>query len=441
MNSYWPDLALVIALVILNGLLSGTEAAYMSLREGQLRDFERRATRRERIVARLAREPNRFLATIQLGITLAGFLASAAAAATLAGPLTAHLSFLGDAAGIVGIAVVTTLVAIFALILGELAPKRLAMQHARGWAVVAANPLNALSIVAKPVVWFLGRTTDVVVRMFGGDPEAGNEKLTVEELRHLIAGYRGLSVEQRAIITGALEISERRIREVIVPRLAVQRLDASLPVARARADLGASGHIRAPVVESSELDDTVGVVHLRDLLGATGTVADVMHPVLRLPDSLRVSSALTWFMAEREHLAMVIDERGTVAGIVTLEDLLEEIVGEIYDEADRDIRAVTIEADGSLLLPGGFPIHDLSDLGVEVGAVAHGRYTTIAGLVVAALGRIPAAAGDRLELPQCIIDVTSVSGHAITEVRWSPRVTTGTHQTGPTALLHAELSE
>jgi putative hemolysin len=421
MTHYWPNLVLVAALVLINGVLAGSEAAYISLREGQLRAFERRRTRRERIVVRLAREPNRFLATIQLGITLAGFLASATAAVTLAEPLVAHLSFLGDAAEIVAISLVTLLVAIFTLVFGELAPKRLAMQYARRWAVAVAMPLEVMSVIARPAVRFLGTATDAVVRLAGGNPRAGSEELTVEELRYLVAGHRGLSAEQRTIITGALQIHERRLREVIVPRPAVCRLDASLPVDRARADLAASGHIRAPVVPSGDLDYVLGVVHLRDLLGSAGTVTDVMHPVLRFPDSLRVSSALSMFMAEHEHFAMVIDERGGVAGIITLEDLLEEIVGEIYDEADRDIWSVQTMPDGSLLLPGTFPIHDLSDVGVVLENVPKGDYTTIAGLVVAALGRIPTAPGDRVKVADSTIEVASVSRHAVTGVLLRPR--------------------
>lgn len=417
MTHYWFDLALVAALILVNGLLAGSEVAYISLREGQLREFERLAGRRDRIVVRLAREPNRLLATIQLGMTLVGFLASATAAVTLAEPVIVRLSFLGNASEVVAVGVVTLLVAIFTLIFGELAPKRLAMQYARRWAAVVAAPLEALSVVARPVVWLLGSATDVVVRLLGGDPSVGKEELTVDELRLLIGSHRGLSAEQQKIITGALEIHERRLREVIVPRLEVWRLDAALPVEQARIELAASGHTRAPVVHSSDLDEVVGVVHLRDLLGSSATVADVMHPALRLPDGLRVSSALSRFMGEHEHFAMVIDERGGVAGIVTLEDLLEEIVGEIYDEADRDIQSIQTMPDGSRILPGSFPIHDLPDVGVDPIGLPKGDYTTIAGLVLAVLGRIPTVPGDRVDLPQCTIEVTEVSPRAITEVR------------------------
>lgn len=424
MTGYWPQVALVVSLIVINGLLAGSEAAYISLREGQLREFERRARGRERIVVRLAREPNRFLATIQLGITLAGFLASATAAVTLAEPLVARLTFLGDAAEFVGVTAVTLVVAILTLVVGELAPKRLAMQHARRWSVAVAVPLELLSVAARPVVWFLGKATDVVVRSLGGNPHVGREELTVEELRQLVSGHRGLSAEQRRIITGALEIHERRLREIIIPRPSVRRLDARLPVERARLDLADSGHVRAPVVATGDLDNVLGVVHLRDLLGSTGTVADVMHPVLRLPDSLRVSSALNRFLAEHEQFAMVIDERGGVAGIVTLEDLLEEIVGEIYDEADRDIWSVQTLPDGSLVLPGTFPIHDLPDVGIDINRGPKGGYTTIAGLMVASLGRIPTAPGDRVDLPCCVLEVTSVGRHAITGVRLRRRAAT-----------------
>lgn len=422
MTQYWPEAMLVVALVVVNGLLAGTEAAYISLREGQLHEFDSRGTRRGRLAAHMAREPNRFLTTIQIGITLAGFLASATAAVTLAEPLVDHLSFLGDAAEIVGVTGVTVLVAIVTLVVGELAPKRLAMQYARRWAFETAMPLELLSVITRPVAWFLGKATDVVVRLLGGDPNVGREESTVDELRQLVAGHRGLSTEQRTIITGALEIHGRRLREVIVPRPAVWRLEASLPVTQARLQLAASGHVRAPVVDSGELDDVIGVVHLRDLLGSSGIVAEVMHSVLRLPDSLRVSSVLSQFMAEHEHFAMVVDERGGVAGIVTLEDLLEEIVGEIYDEADRDILSVKPMPDGSLLLPGTFPIHDLPDIGVDLASVPQGNYTTIAGLVLAVIGRVPTAPGDRVDLSTYTIEVTAVRRNSITEVRLAERV-------------------
>ncbi|MDY6995675.1 MAG: hemolysin family protein [Actinomycetota bacterium] len=420
MHGYWLNLALVVFLILVNGLLAGSEAAFISLREGQLRELERRGRRRDRLVVHLAREPNRFLATIQLGITLAGFLASATAAVTLAAPLTDSLQFLGGAAEAAGIAVVTVVVTASTLVIGELAPKRLAMQYSRRWAAIVAAPLNALSALATPIVWLLGKATDVVVRLLGGDPAVGREELTFEELRQLISTHAGLTAEQRTIISGALEIHERALREVVVPRTAVFRLNADMPVGLARDALAESGHTRAPVVPAGELDDAVGVVHLRDLLGADGTVAEVARPALSLPDSVRVTAALNRLLAEREQFALVIGERGGVAGIITLEDLLEEIVGEIYDEADEDVRSVRTLADGSRVLPGTFPLHDLVDVGVDSTEFPRGDYATVAGLVLSILGRIPTDPGDTVEVPGYRIEVTAVDRNAITEVRLRP---------------------
>ncbi|MFC4855356.1 hemolysin family protein [Actinophytocola glycyrrhizae] len=421
MSEYGFDIVLVGVLVVFNALFAGSEIALISLREGQLRRLERRGGAASRTLVRLARDPNRFLATIQVGITLAGFLASATAAVSLAEPVAPLFSFLGTAREAVAIALITLILTFVTLVFGELAPKRLAMQYAEPWALAVARPLDLLSRVSRPVVWALGRTTDLIVRMFGGDPRASSEQLSPEELRDLVAGHRGLNAEQRTIITGALEIHERILREVLVPRRAVFTIRADVPVAQARAALAESGHSRAPIVRNGHLDDVVGVVTLRDLLDDSTTLAAVARPPVVFPDSVRVSDALRRFKDERAQFALVAGEHGAIEGIVTLEDLLEEIVGEIYDETDRDVMAVQTRPDGALQLPGTFPVHDLVDVGVELTDRPDGDYATIAGLVLTALGRIPTAPGDRVVLTEWTVEVTAVAHHAITEVRLHPR--------------------
>ncbi len=425
MSGYWLDVAFIAVLVLINAVFVGSEFALISLREGQLRALERRGTRRDRTLVRLARDPNRYLGTIQLGITLAGYLASATAAVTLAQALASSLRFLGGAANAVAISLVTVILAGVNLVIGELAPKRLGMQYARQWSRLVAAPLDFLATVSRPVVWLLGKATDIVVRLCGGDPSVGREQLSPDELRELVIAHPGLTADQRTIITGALEIHERPLRDVLVPRPAVITLPDNVTIAQACTTLIESGHSRAPVVRSGDLDDVVGVVHLRDLLADHRTVGAAARPALALPDSLRVSDALQRLRAEREHFALVIDERGGVAGIVTLEDLLEEIVGEIYDETDRDILAVRPMPDGSLVLPGTFPLHDLPDINVDITDAVAGDYTTIAGLILAALGRIPTTPGDHVKLAHWTVEVTRISHHAITEVRLRP------HRRGP----------
>lgn len=421
MGVYLFDITMIAALVLVNAIFSGSEIALISLREGQLRQLERRGGRGALTLVALARNPNRFLATIQVAITLAGFLASATAAVTLSKPLVSALGFLGGVAEAAAVALVTVALAFVTLVIGELAPKRLAMQHSMRWALAVAVPLDMLASVSRPVVWLLGVATDRVVRLLGGDPSLDKEQPTPDELRDLVAAHRGLSADQRSMITGALEIQQRALRDVVVPRRAVLSVSADMPVAEARAKLARSGHSRAPVVKERDLDDVVGIVHLRDLLDGEGTVAAAARPAATFPDSLRVSDALRRFKSEREQFALVIDEHGGVEGIVTIEDLLEEIVGEIYDETDRDIQAAQWLPDGSLSLPGAFPLHELPDIGVELDHPTIVDCSTVAGLVLAVLGRVPTKPGDRVELPNWTIEVVEISRRAITRVRMSPR--------------------
>ncbi|SCG75308.1 hemolysin family protein [Micromonospora inositola] len=418
MQSYWSQLALVGVLVIVNAAFAGSEMALVSLRDSQLQRLER-TSRAGRTLARLAKDPNRFLATIQIGITLAGFLASAAAAVSLAKPLVPLLGVFGDAAETVAIVAVTLALTFVTLVFGELAPKRIAMQSAERWALVVARPLDLLATFTRPAVWALGATSDLVVRLFGLNPRHQPEEIGPDELRDIVAGNHGFTKEQRTIIAGAVEIADRQLRAVLVPRLQVFTLDSGTTAEAARLVLAATGHSRAPVVRHGGLDDAVGVIHLRDLVGVPDDrpVDECARPPMLLPDSLPVVDALRQFKAERQHIALVVDERGAVDGIVTLEDILEEIVGEIYDETDRDLSSVRTEDDGTLVLPGTFPVHDLADLGVALPGRPPGDYTTIAGLVLTCLGHIPTVSGESVTVDGWELVVADIDHRAITEVR------------------------
>jgi putative hemolysin len=421
-----PQLGLVLVLVLINAAFAGTELALVSLREGQLHRLERQS-RNGSVLAELARDPNRFLATIQIGITLAGFLASAAAAVSLAEPLQGPLGFLGGAARPVSILVVTLVLAYVTLVFGELAPKRVAMQRAERWGLVAARPLAVTATLARPAVWLLSRSTDVAVRLMGGDPTRGREQVTEEELREMVAGQTSFTPKQRLIIDGAFEISERTLEEVLRPRGEVFVLDGSQPGREALAALAASGHSRAPVGAQGNLDDVIGVVHLRDLLDlGDRPVASAASDIRAFPEVAGVLDALHEMQLSRSQLAIVVDEHGSVAGIVTMEDLIEELVGEIYDETDRDVSAVQRQPDGSLVMPGQFPVHDLPDLGLH--GVSDGPYTTVAGLILDRLGRVPDAPGDRITIPGWDLEVRAMRRHAIAEVAAIPHAPeTGEH--------------
>jgi putative hemolysin len=413
MDNIALQLTLIGILILINAAFAGTEIALISLREGQLNRLEESGGA-GRVLARLARDPNRFLATIQIAITLSGFLASAYAAVSLADPVARQLDFLGNAAVPVSIIVVTLGIAFMSLVFGELAPKRLAMQSAERWGLVTARPLTVLASIASPIVWLLSKSTNIVVRLLGGDPNLQGEALTEQELRDLMSSQTTFSLLQREIISGAFDISERRLRELLVPRRDVLVLDASLSAEEALAMLLESGHSRAPVAPEGNLDLSTGIVHLRDLIGASGVLADLAGPPTVFPETAKALDVLREMQHARQHLAIVVSEHGSGEGIITIEDLIEELVGEIYDESDKDLIRVEHLPDGSLELPGNFPMHDLEDVGV---ALPEGEYTTIAGAVLDSLGRLPEEPGDVVDIDGWQLRVLAVEDRAITRVR------------------------
>ncbi|HEX4908930.1 MAG TPA: hemolysin family protein [Actinomycetes bacterium] len=410
----WAEIGLVLLLVLINAAFAGSEVALISLREGQLRRLEREGEQ-GRLVARLARDPNQFLATIQIGITLAGFLASAAAAVSLAEPLVPLLGFLGRAAEPAAVVLVTMVLAYLTLVVGELAPKRIALQRPERWARRAARPLAVISTLTRPAVWLLSKSTNLLVRLAGADPRRQREEVTEEEVRDMIATGSVFRPEQRRILAEAIEVGERRLRDVLIPRRDVVAIPADASVAEAIGMLVGTTHGRAPVYRG-DLDEVIGLVTLQDLVGAEGPVASRVRPVVALPESMTVLDALRRLQAEREQLAIVLNEYGGTEGIITLEDLLEELVGEIYDEFDPDSHGIHRQPDGSLVLPGSFPVHDLADLGVTL---PEGDYATLAGLILDRMGRIPGK-GETVEVDGWRLEVLDVENHAITRVGLVP---------------------
>ena len=221
--------------------------------------------------------------------------------------------------------------------------------------------------------------------------------------------------EQRRILAETIDIGERRLSDVLVPRRDVVAIPAEASVQEAIQLLLASTHGRAPVYRG-DLDEVIGLVTLQDLVGAEGRVADRVRPVLALPDSMSVLDALRRFQAERGQLAIVLNEYGGTDGIITVEDLLEELVGEIYDEFDPDVRGAQRRGDGSFVVRGAFPVHDLPDLGISL---PEGSYATVAGLVLERLGRLPAE-GDAVEVDRWRLEVLAMDRNAISRVRLVP---------------------
>ena len=407
------QLALVGLLVLINAFFAGAELALVSLDVVQLQRLESRPGGGQ-TVSRLVREPIRYLATVQIGITLAGFLASATVAVSLAEPLLPLFDLFGGAAEGVAIVAVTLVLAFVMLVFGELAPKRLAMQQPERWALVAARPLAWLALVSRPIVWLLATVTNMTVRALGGRAEQGQRELTSGELRALVEAQRNVTPMQRRIVSGAFEASERTLHDILLPRGDVVSIRSDSSVGDARSVLADSGHHRAPV-HSGELDDLFGIAHLVDLATAPSDapIATHLRPAFVLPDTANVLEALRRAQLERQKMVLVTDEHGGIDGLVTVEDLVEELVGEIFNQHDEHASSVERTAEGALILDGAYPIHDLVEVGVEL---PEGQYATLGGLVMERLGRMPRR-GDEIEVADWRLRVLDVRRNAVQRVR------------------------
>jgi putative hemolysin len=420
-SSTWAKIALVVVFVCIGGAFAATEMALVSLRESQLRTLAARGRRGQR-VASLASDPNRFLAALQIGVTFAGFLSAAFGAATLADEFAPVLESWGLPHGLsttVALISITVVISYLSLVLGELAPKRLALQRAERIALVAAPVVDAFARLASPVVWLLSRSTNLVVRLLGGDPKAGREQMTDEEVRLLVAGHASFGNEARELIEEVFEAGDRQLREVMVPRTEVDFLDATMPVYKAVRVVADLPHSRYPVIQGSA-DEVVGFVHVRDLFGADPStrLAELARDVAMLPGTKRLLPALSELRRDGLHLAIVVDEYGGTAGIVTLEDLVEELVGDIRDEYDEEQHVARRTGTGNLEVEGLLNLDDFED---EAGfALPEGPYETVAGYVQASLGHIPQV-GETVEFDGHRITVTETDGRRVARLLVVPR--------------------
>ncbi|MCA1712388.1 MAG: hemolysin family protein [Actinobacteria bacterium] len=414
----------IIALLILfGGVFVASEIALVSLRESQVKALAETGKRGRR-VALLASSPNRFLATVQLVVTAAGFMSAAFGESRLSSHLAPALADLGLSEGVadvVSLILITLIISYFAITAGELVPKRLALQRAEKTALLLSPLVDRSARISRPAIWLLSRSTDVLVRLFGGDPGAKREAITEEELRGLVASHESLTKDERKLIDDVFAAGERQLREVMIPRTEVAFLEATTTVSRAQKLTSDAPHSRYPVARDSQ-DDVAGFVHVRDLMvpaakARTMKVADVTRDVKLLPGTKKVLPALSEMRREGHHMAIVVDEYGGTAGIVTMEDLIEEVIGDIRDEYDVEgdealrIAGVDVEADGLLNLDEVF-----DQTGVRL---PEGPYETLAGYVMASLGHVPRL-GEAVEVDDHRLTVTELDARRVARVRVDP---------------------
>jgi putative hemolysin len=413
-SSLLGDIGIVALLVALGGLFVAAEIALISLRESQIKQIALKGKRGAK-VAHLASNPNRLLGAVQIGVTFCGFLSAALGAERLGEYVIPWLEDLGlstSAARGLSLVGLTIVIAYFSLVFGELVPKRLALSRTEPIALLFAGLIDMTAKLFRPIIWLLSHSTNFVVRIFGIDPNEQRSAMSEEELLDLVAGHAALTDEERDIVEEVFNASERQIHEVMVPRTEVDFFDASLTVGKAISLAIDKAHSRYPVVRGST-DEVIGFIHVRDLLDTTlvstgGKIQELVRNVMFLPGTKGVLPALTEMRNQRQHLAIVLDEYGGTDGIVTLEDLVECLIGDIRDEYDGDEDEITLETrTGDFEVDGLVSIEDLlDDSGIEI---PEGPYETASGFVMHFLGRIPVV-GDVVKVNGIRIAVLTMEG-------------------------------
>ncbi len=417
------ELVIIAILILLNGVFVAAEFSLVRVRRTRLEQLIDEGNSGARRVDRLVSQPARFLATIQIGVTFVGFLSAAFAGASIVGSLAdAIRPVVGSQADLISLLVVTAAVSLFTIVFGELVPKALAFAHAERLAFFFAGPIDLLGRILAPLVWLLTTVTQAVTRLFG-IVDAQQEKMTAEELMILVerGGEQGvIEAEEQQMIGAVLELGEQRVHEVMVPRIDITGLRADAPLPEIIDTIVGAGHSRIPVYEES-VDNVIGILYAKDLLpvlakGEAPDLRGILRTPLFVPESISVDDLLHMLQRRKVHIAIVLDEYGGTAGLVTIEDLIEEIVGEIQDEYDVEEPMVERISENEARIDGRASIDDLTEtFGVELNAADSEQYDTVGGLVYHEIGGVPQV-GDKVEVEGLTLTVESTDGRRVGKV-------------------------
>jgi putative hemolysin len=431
LNEILAELAIILALVAANGVFAGAEIAILSVRRTRLAQLVEEGRSSARAVRQLRDQPERFLATVQVGITIVGSTAAAFGGAALAGrlaPYVARVPILATYAEPTALALVVALVSYLSLVLGELVPKSLALRASERYALVVGRPLLALSALARPIVWLLTKSSNAVLRPFGDRTTFTETRLSVEELEQLVDEAQragALDAPTAEIASRALAFRELTAGDVMVPRSRIVALPRDAPQEELKRMLLEEGRTRMPVFDGT-LDEIVGYVMAKDLAAMAWereliVLADLLRPVHFVPATAKAVRVLRDMQRRRTQIAVVVDEHGGVAGLVTLEDLVEELVGEIVGEQEQPESLYQREPGGTALVRGDAPIREVNRA-LELDLPEGDGYTTVAGLCVALAGAVPDR-GARVRAPDgTALEVVEASPRVVRLVRVHPAV-------------------
>ena len=416
------NILLIFVFLLLGSVFAGTELALVSLRGSQIDQMEQEDARGKR-VAKIARDPNTFLSTVQIGVTLSGFLSASFGESSISPfivPVVEGWGVPSNVAAPLTTIVLTLVISYCSIVISEMVPKRIAMQRNEQIARAVVPAISAFAKVCRPIIWLIGKNTNGIVRLLGFDPNETESEVSDEELRVLVSSNTNLTKDERTILDDVFDASETIVAEVMRPRADVVFLDGDTPLADAAAQVRELPYSRYPVIGKS-FDDVLGFVHVRDLLDVRDpnakTVADVTREGISLPGTSKLLPSLSLLRKRGIHLAVVIDEYGGTDGIVTLEDMTEELVGDIRDEYDlpedtpKDKLPTDVFVDGVATIDGGMTIEDFADLtGIDL---EDGPYETVAGYFLAHSGKM-GEVGDHLVVDDAYtMTITKVDGRRI----------------------------
>lgn len=421
------ELLVIIVLTLLQGFFVSAEISIISIRRSRLDQLAEEGNRRARRVRRLKDEPGRFLAVVQLGLTVLGFFASAYAAVNLSSKLADNLRTIpavGGSADGLALLIVTVLLALFTIVFGELVPKSIGLAYAERLAMLVAGPVEWIARVFGPIVWFLTRVTSGITRLLGVSMSS-EAHMTAEELKLIVerGGEQGiLEAEEEQMINAVIELGDRRLHEVMVPRIAIVALPVSATLDEAIDLIVEEGHSRIPVYEES-IDEVLGIIYAKDLLPVLKIGTDV-RPMVRsllraplfVPESMSIDDLLHEFQRRKVHIAIVLDEYGGTAGLLTIEDLLEEIVGEIQDEYDVEEPLVVRLSPDEARIDGRVDVDELAEIfEIPINLEDADEYDTVGGLIFHRIGKVPSP-GDEVRLNGLKLTVETTDGRRVGKV-------------------------
>jgi len=423
---YFFEIFIILVLIILNGIFAMSEFALISAKKSRLQQRADDGDTQAAAALELVNEPTQFLSTVQIGITLVGILAGAFGGATVAEGLSAYLKefpVFAPYSYLLSIVLVVLVITYLTLIFGELVPKRLALNNAENIASLIAKPMLLLSFIAAPLVIILSHSTDAVLRVLRFHKVA-EPSLTEEEIKIMLAESTKAGVFEKAelsMVEGVFDLGDRRVESVMTHRSDLIALDLNDPVSENLRKMTKSGRSHFPVYER-ELDNIIGMVSVKDVLArmVDSGIPDIRASITKphfVPEAIKVLKLLESFRQSGEHIALVTDEYGSIQGVISLHDILEEIIGEVRSPGEPEDTPVVVREDGSWLINGHTPVEDIRNI-LSVASFpgeGSGHYRTLAGLILFILERIPKT-GDHIEVDGLRYEIVDMDGNRIDKV-------------------------